>query len=67
MVGHLGHGDVQVVRHEAQDGEDYKASIHTGGAVGYADDDAVSVRREEVLGKLHSRITLHDRKLVSGC
>lgn len=43
MVGHLGHGDVQVVRHEAQDGEDDEAGVHTGGAVGHADDDAVSV------------------------
>lgn len=65
VVGHLGHGDVQVVCHEAQDGEDYKASIHTGGTVGYADDDAVSVSSEEVLGKVDRRVTLHDRTLVS--
>lgn len=47
MVGHLRHGDVQVVCHEAQDGEYDKAGIHAGCTVGYADYDAVSVRREE--------------------
>lgn len=55
VVGHLWHGDVQVVGHEAQNGEDDKASIHTGGTVGYADDDAVSVPREEVLGKVDKK------------
>lgn len=43
VVGHLRHGDVQVVRHEAQDGEDDEAGVHAGGTVGHADDDAVSV------------------------
>lgn len=43
VICHLGHGDVQVVRHEAQDGENDEAGIHAGGAVGHADDDAVSV------------------------
>lgn len=43
VVGHLWHGHVEVVRHEAQDGENDKASINTGGTVGYTDDDAVSV------------------------
>lgn len=45
VVGHLRHGDVQVVCHEAQDGEDDEAGIHAGGTVGHADDDAVSVWR----------------------
>ena len=43
MVGHLGHVDVEVVRHEAQDGEDDEAGVHAGRTVGDADDDAVSV------------------------
>lgn len=47
-----------MVCHEAQDGEDYKASIHTGGTVGYADDDAVSVSSKEELGKVDRRITI---------
>lgn len=37
--------------HEAQNGEDYEAGVHTGGTVGYADDDAVSVLSEEELGE----------------
>lgn len=47
MVGHLRHWDVQVVSHEAQDGEDDEAGIHAGCTVGYADDDAVSVQETE--------------------
>lgn len=47
VVGHLGHRDVEVVCHEAQDGENDKARVHAGGTVGYADDDAVSVWRRE--------------------
>lgn len=42
VVGHLRHGDVQVVCHEAQDGEDDEAGVHAGGTVCHADDDAVS-------------------------
>ena len=43
VVRHLGHGHVERVRHEAQDGEDDEAGVHAGGAVGDADDDAVPV------------------------
>ena len=54
VVGHLWHGDVQVVRHEAQDGEYDEAGIHAGRTVGDTDDDAVSVcrikRRENMWG-----------------
>lgn len=46
MVSHLWHGDVQVVGHEAQDGENNKAGVNTGRTVGYTDDDAVSVDDE---------------------
>ena len=45
VVCHLGHRDVQVVCHEAQDGENDKAGIHAGRTVSNADDDAVSVWR----------------------
>lgn len=43
MVGHLRYIYVQVVGHEAQDGEDDEACIHAGRTVGDADDDAVPV------------------------
>lgn len=43
VVSDLRHGDVQVVRHEAQDGENDEAGVYAGCAVGYTDDDAVSV------------------------
>lgn len=46
MVGHLGDVHTQVVGHEAQDGEDDKAGVDAGGAVGDADDDAVPVGRD---------------------
>lgn len=47
MVGHLRHVYAQVLRHEAQDGEDDKAGVHTCRAVCHTDNDAVSVRQNQ--------------------
>lgn len=47
VVSHLGHVHAQVLRHEAQNGEDDEAGIHTGCAVGHTDNDAVSVQQNQ--------------------
>lgn len=43
MIGHLWHIYPKMMSHESQDGEDNKASVHTGATVCYTDDDTVSV------------------------
>lgn len=63
VVGHLRYIYVQVVGHEAQDGEDDEACIHAGRTVGDADDDAVSVwatnqKKENRKNILRNRIRL---------
>lgn len=47
VVCHLRHWDIQVVGHEAQDGENDKTSIDTGRTVGNTNDNAVSVRNDK--------------------
>lgn len=64
VVSHLWHGDVEVVCHEAQDGENDKASINAGGTVGYTDDDAVSVCWKEQRTK--PIIWIHTEHILNG-
>ena len=64
MVSHLRNVHIEVIGHEAKNGEDDEACVDTCGTVGDADDDAVPVERGRAIYVLRHSGKEREKSLV---